>query len=65
MVRAVLESKSCNSITLWDGSDKYSWFNVANAFPGYIDACMFDADMQPKPAYHAVVNVMKEYLNKQ
>lgn len=64
VMQAVLESEYCNSITTWTHSDKYNWITAYGSFPGYTAAAMFDEDMQPKPAYYAIIEVMEEYLNK-
>nr|VWO96522.1 Beta-xylanase (EC [Ganoderma boninense] len=54
IVRACREVEGCIGITVWDWTDKYSW--VPASFPGEGDACPFDADFEPKPAYYGVID---------
>lgn len=64
VMEAVIQSPCCNSITVWDGTDRYSWINIFNPYPGYVDPCMFDVNFEPKPAYYSVIEVMKRYMKK-
>ena len=52
-----LQYPACNALVMWGFTDKVSW--VPSTFPGWGDALIFDADYQPKPAFGAIVNVLK------
>jgi endo-1,4-beta-xylanase len=47
---------SCVGITLWDFMDKFSW--VPNTFPGQGEALPWDANLNKKPAYYAIVSAL-------
>ena len=38
-------------------ADQYSW--IPNEFPGEGEACLFDSNLQKKPAYHSVLSVLE------
>ncbi|KAI1787785.1 endo-beta-1,4-glucanase [Ganoderma leucocontextum] len=57
IVRACREVEGCVGLTVWDWTDKYSW--VPASFPGEGDACPFDADLEPKPAYYGIVDGLR------
>lgn len=42
----------CVEFTTWGFTDRHSW--VPDVFPGEGAACLFDADLRPKPAYRAL-----------
>ncbi|CAG8977729.1 hypothetical protein HYALB_00012164 [Hymenoscyphus albidus] len=52
-INACLAVEQCVGVTIWDYTDKYSW--VPSTFPGAGDALLYDKDLKPKAAYHAVV----------
>jgi endo-1,4-beta-xylanase len=52
VVRACLAVPRCVGLTVWGYTDRYSW--VPDVFPNEGAACLYDANLQPKPAYHAV-----------
>jgi len=52
VTRACLAVSRCVGITVWGFTDKYSW--VPGVFPNEGAACLYDANLQPKPAYLAV-----------
>jgi len=69
VVEAALDSGVCNSITFWDTGDQYSWFEQPefkmHPLAGSdADPTLFDDQLQPKPAYFAVFNVLKNQLTK-
>lgn len=45
-----LETPACEMLVIWGVSDVDSW--VPASFPGWGDALLFNAQYQPKPAYH-------------
>ncbi|GAA2388642.1 hypothetical protein GCM10010420_10090 [Streptomyces glaucosporus] len=49
---ACLAVSACSGITVWGISDRDSW--VPGTFPGEGDACPWDSDYRPKPAYEAL-----------
>ena len=62
VLRAAIEADSCDSFTLWGFTDKHSWYTEWG--PEYTAPCLFDEDMQPKPAYHSVIEVMEGYVEE-
>ncbi|WP_306193012.1 endo-1,4-beta-xylanase [Streptomyces sp. MK5] len=52
VTEACLGVSRCVGITVWDFDDKYSW--VPSTFQGQGAACLYDENLQPKPAYAAV-----------
>jgi endo-1,4-beta-xylanase len=61
VVEAALESGVCKSITTWGLSDRYSWLLAPEfQFLGGGEAPLpFDDDFHPKPAFFAVLDVLK------
>lgn len=60
LTAACLEEPACRGITLWGISDRFSWLDT---FPPFDTArpnapLLFDADMQRKPAYLALVEAL-------
>ncbi|MBN2351513.1 MAG: endo-1,4-beta-xylanase [Spirochaetales bacterium] len=55
--RIALSLDKVTAITTWGTSDRDSW--IPSAFPGYATALLFDALYAPKPAYDAVLDVLK------
>ncbi|TDB95505.1 endo-1,4-beta-xylanase [Micromonospora fluostatini] len=58
MLRACLTVPTCESFTVWGFSDATSWINTT--YPDHGAACVFDADLEPKPAYDALVETLRE-----
>ncbi|GCE49912.1 endo-1,4-beta-xylanase [Thermosporothrix hazakensis] len=58
VIQACLAIPHCTSITTWGITDKYSW--VPGTFPGYGAALLFDENYKKKPAYHAVLQALRE-----
>ncbi|MEW2620458.1 endo-1,4-beta-xylanase [Streptomyces sp. NPDC048106] len=52
VTNACLAVSRCVGITVWDFDDKYSW--VPGTFQGEGAACLYDENLQTKPAYAAV-----------
>ena len=57
VVGSCLDVKGCVGITVWQFTDRYSW--VPGTFPGKGEACLWDQDYKKKPAYDAVVKLLK------
>jgi endo-1,4-beta-xylanase len=49
VLRSCLGVRRCVSLTVWGFSDRYSW--IPYAYPGWGNACLFDASFHPKAAY--------------
>lgn len=62
---ACLQSGVCRSFSLWEFGDKYSWtenpqfHGTANA-----DATPYDDNLEPKPAYYALRDVLVRYIQE-
>jgi endo-1,4-beta-xylanase len=56
IVNACLSVKRCVGITVWGFTDLDSW--VPGTFPGQGAADIFDTNMDPKPAYSAVLTAL-------
>ncbi|KAH9924428.1 glycoside hydrolase superfamily [Fomitopsis serialis] len=52
VVNACMQVSACVGVTVWDWTDKYSW--VPGTFPGYGDACPWDANYTRTPAYDGI-----------
>ncbi len=48
-----LENDNCNSMLVWGITDASSW--IPGVFSGCDDPLLYDAQMQPKPAYYGVL----------
>ncbi|KAL0942631.1 glycosyl hydrolase family 10 [Colletotrichum truncatum] len=55
VAQACLETSKCVGITVWDFADQYSW--VPQTFPGQGDACLWNSNLQKKPAYTGLINL--------
>jgi endo-1,4-beta-xylanase len=53
-----LRSPSCAGLTLWGYTDKYSWIDTFKAFPGCVDACLFDANLQAKSFFPSLLQTL-------
>jgi endo-1,4-beta-xylanase len=56
-VGSCLDVEACVGVTVWQFTDKYSW--VPSTFPGKGDACLYTADYKKKPAYDAVLELLR------
>lgn len=56
VVGSCLDVEGCIGFTVWGFSDKYSW--VEGTFPGEGEACLYDADLQRKPAWTSVSSLL-------
>ncbi len=52
-IRACLAVVRCDGVTTWGFTDRHSWIPAAQ--PGHGAALPFDEQLQPKPAYEAMV----------
>ena len=58
MLEACLAVPSCTSFTVWGFPDSNSW--VPDVFPGEDWATIFSDDYNPKPAYHAMLESLRD-----
>jgi endo-1,4-beta-xylanase len=58
-VTACLNTKGCIGVTVWDFDDKYSW--VPGTFSGQGAACLYNSNLQQKPAYTSVLSLLNAY----
>ena len=56
-MQVALATPACQTFMMWGFTDKYSW--IPAQFPGYGAACIYDENYQPKPAYTALLDVLK------
>ncbi|MDR3391221.1 MAG: endo-1,4-beta-xylanase [Sulfuriferula sp.] len=56
MLRTCLAAENCRHFTLWGFTDRYSW--IPSFFPGNGAALIFDKQLQPKPSYRALMDVL-------
>ncbi|SPN97378.1 related to endo-1,4-beta-xylanase [Cephalotrichum gorgonifer] len=54
VVDACLQTPKCVGVTVWDFADQYSW--VPSTFNGQGDACLWDRNLNKKPAYASLVS---------
>ena len=59
-MQLALAEPSCRTFMMWGFTDKYSW--IPSSFPGQGAALIYDENYQPKPAYTALVDVLKTPL---
>jgi endo-1,4-beta-xylanase len=58
LLRTCLENRRCTEFTTWGYTDRYQW--VPGFFEGEGSAALFDEDLQPKPAYDALLALGKK-----
>ncbi|KAH0435740.1 glycosyl hydrolase family 10 [Colletotrichum camelliae] len=61
VVKTCVDAKGCVGVVVWEFMDKYSW--IPSTFQGQGDACLFDKDMNPKPAYDSIKAVLMAGTN--
>jgi len=61
-VRACVDEESCVGVTVWDFWDPVSW--VPESFPGNGNACLWDENLERKPAYYAIADMLREAAAK-
>jgi endo-1,4-beta-xylanase len=57
MLEACLSACNCNAFVLWGFTDRYSW--IPQAYRGYGAPLIYDNSYNPKPAYYALLDVLK------
>lgn len=57
MLGACLSTPNCTAFVMWGFTDRHSW--IPQFFPGFDSALIFDASYHPKPAYHALINLLR------
>jgi endo-1,4-beta-xylanase len=57
-VGSCLDVEACVGVTVWQFTDRYSW--VPGTFPGKGEACLYDERYGKKPAYEAVLGLLRE-----
>jgi endo-1,4-beta-xylanase len=55
-----LGNPACKTFMTWGFTDRYSW--IPGTFSGTGDALIFTSDYQPKPAYTAMLDVLKNFI---
>ncbi|MBN1129266.1 MAG: endo-1,4-beta-xylanase [Chitinispirillaceae bacterium] len=56
-MQAALATPACKTFMIWGFTDKHSW--IPSTFSGYGDALIYNTNYQPKPAYTALLDVLK------
>ena len=56
LLQACLNVSTCDTYVMWGFTDRHSW--IPSVFAGYADATIYDADIEPKPAYWALQDVL-------
>lgn len=57
MLAECLKNESCTSFTTWGFTDRYSW--IPSALPGWGSGHLFDRNYAPKPAFHAILELLQ------
>ncbi|MGW2729485.1 endo-1,4-beta-xylanase [Streptomyces sp. NPDC001494] len=58
LTTACLAVHRCVGVTIWDYTDKYSW--IPDFFPGEGAALPWDERLDPKPAYSALLDALRQ-----
>ncbi|MEU1706705.1 endo-1,4-beta-xylanase [Streptomyces sp. NPDC005706] len=58
LTEACLAVRRCVGVTIWDYTDKYSW--IPAFFPGEGAALPWDEELNPKPAYSALLEALRQ-----
>lgn len=59
LLQTCIDAPNCSHYTVWGLSDFDSW--VPSTFPEFDYAHLFDSNLVPKSAYHALTNVFAQY----
>ena len=58
-LQTFLANHACKTFMIWGFTDRHSW--IPGVFPGTGDALIFTDNYEPKPAYMALLEVLREY----
>ncbi len=58
VARACLRVERCRGITVWGFTDRFSWIEATQ--PGFGAATLLDRDLDPKPAYDAFAQALRD-----
>jgi endo-1,4-beta-xylanase len=56
LLQACLNVSTCDTFVMWGFTDRHSW--IPSTFSGYADATIHDTNIEPKPAFHALQDVL-------
>ena len=56
LLQACLNVSTCDTFVMWGFTDRHSW--IPSTFSGYADATIYDVNIDPKPAYWALHDVL-------
>jgi len=58
-LKIALENDNVNIFNIWGITDRYRSTNAA--YPGYGNGYIFDKNYNPKPAYYAMLELLKNH----
>jgi len=61
VMRLALQADNVREFVLWGFTDRYSW--IPNWFPETDEGLIFDRDYEPKPAFHALREALRDRRN--
>lgn len=61
LVGSCLDVEECVGVTVWQFTDKYNW--VPESFDTEGDACLWSKDYERRPAYDAIMNLLRATIN--
>ena len=62
LMEICLRNPNVKTFVFWGFTDQYSW--VPGVFPGTDNPLIFDRNYNPKPAYNAIIDALKEALER-
>lgn len=57
VLHVCVSAPNCSAFVMWGLTDAHSW--ISYTYPGLDSALIFDKAYQPKPAYYAILDVLK------